>query len=75
MRRPVNFFLTNQQVILTKDENTIKIQFNCTWSKWLYFTFQSYLYLPYILADRMHHRIDRSISFVLKKFDLELTRA
>ena len=31
--------------------------------------------LPYILADSSHHRIGRSIGFVLKKFNLELTRA
>ena len=31
--------------------------------------------LPYILADRLHLRIGRSISFVLKKFNLELIRA
>ena len=31
-------------------------------------------YLPYILAYRSRHRIGRTISFVLKKFNLELTR-
>ena len=31
--------------------------------------------IPYILADRSHHHIGHSISFVLKKFNLELTRA
>ena len=31
--------------------------------------------LLYILTDRSHHRIGHSISFVLKKFNLELTHA
>ena len=30
--------------------------------------------LPYILAYRSHHRIGRTISFVLKKLNLALTR-
>ena len=30
--------------------------------------------VPYILAYKSHHRVGRAISFVLNKFNLELTR-
>ena len=40
--------------------------------KW--FKCSSITNLPYILAYRSHHRIGRTISFVLKKLNLALTR-